>query len=126
MMTKGFVFGMLITPALIGLVDVPHAAHDAEGAAEDRGPGRGGRSDRPRGGEVWRRTSRLSGSPSGARRNGRDIEEKTPEAVRRQVQASPAADAAMRQSLDVALGEVPHLAVVTLPRRPTSRQRRSR
>jgi ABC-2 type transport system permease protein len=45
----------------------------------------------------------------------RKVEEKTPEEVRRRVSATPAADAAMKQSLDVALGQVPRVQVTALP-----------
>jgi ABC-type Na+ efflux pump permease subunit len=43
------------------------------------------------------------------------IEDATPEAVRRQVAATPGGEAAMRQTLTAALGEVPRIEVVSLP-----------
>jgi ABC-2 type transport system permease protein len=112
-MTKGFVFGMLIAPAMIAVLIyiMPRMMLKAP-------PKTSGRV------VVVDPTGRVAGTLAQylapeqfAERRAKErtkIEEKTPDAVRRQVKASPGGDAVMRQSLDAAMGEVPHISVVTL------------
>ena len=113
--TKGFVFGILLTPALIaGMIFLMPKLHD-EGAAEGRGPG--GRSIDPTGRRGREAGGVLTPERFAERREKtkRDIEDATPEALRAQAKASPGGEAAMKQSIDSALGEVPRLHVVPLP-----------
>lgn len=112
-MTKGFVFGVLITPAMLAALIyfmprwITKAPPKMEGRIEIVDPS----------GKV---ASALAGylTPEAfAERRAKErrkIEEATPEAVRRQVSSSPVADAAMRQSMDAALGRVPHVHVAAL------------
>jgi ABC-2 type transport system permease protein len=112
--TKGFVFGILVAPLAIGLIifltpryltKVPPKVEGqvvvidptgavAEGVAAYLTPERFAER---------REKTRL------------DIEEATPEALRRQAEATPGAGAAMKQSIDTALGSVPRIQVVALP-----------
>jgi ABC-2 type transport system permease protein len=109
-MTKGFVFGMLITPLMIAVViyAMPRLMVKAPPKTEGRVA-------------VQDPTGRIAGplaqylSPEQfAERRARErekLEDATPAQLRNQVAASPSAQAAVRQSLDRALGEVPHLSV---------------
>jgi ABC-2 type transport system permease protein len=113
-MTKGFVFGVLITPAIIAAMIylMPRLITKAP-------PKMAGRvvvAD-PTGQVAGTLRWYLAPEQFAERRakERRKIEEKTPEPVRRQVAASPAGDAAMRQSLDAAMGQVPHIQVDALP-----------
>jgi ABC-2 type transport system permease protein len=113
-MTKGFLFGVLITPALIAAMIylMPRLITKAPPKMEGRVA-------------IFDPTGRVADGLAAylapeqfAERRARErrrIEQKTPEAVRRQVGSSPAGDAAMRQSLDAAMGQVPHVSVVPLP-----------
>lgn len=112
-MTKGFVFGVLITPAMIGLLIyfMPRLITKAPPKME----GRIAIVD-PTGSVPTALGAYLSPERFAERRakERHKIEQSTPDAVRRQAAASPAAQAAMRQSVDSALGEVPHLQVVAV------------
>lgn len=113
-MTKGFVFGVLITPAVIALMIaiMPRLMTKAP-------PRMAGRV------AVVDPTGRVTGALAAylapeqfAERRAKErqkIDDATPEAVRRQVSASPAGREALRQSVDAALGQVPHVQVVPLP-----------
>jgi ABC-2 type transport system permease protein len=113
-MTKGFVFGVLITPALIAAMIylmprlITKAPPKMEGRVAVVDP-----TGRVAGALAWYLAPEQFAERRARER--RKIEDKTPEAVRRQVGASPAGDAMMRQSLDVAMGQVPHVTVVALP-----------
>ncbi len=112
--TKGFVLGMLLTPALIAMVIYVMPRY------------------------LTKTPPRIAGQvvvidPTGAVANGvaayltperfaersektrRDVEEKTPAAIRDRVAATPGAAIAMQRSIDTALGSVPHLQVIALP-----------
>lgn len=112
-MTKGFVFGVLITPAMLALLIyfMPRLITKAPPRVEGRvavvdATGR----------VTGRLTAFLAPERFAERRAAerRKIEKATPEAVRRQVAASPAGQVAMQQSVEAALGEVPHMQVTPL------------
>ncbi len=112
-MTKGFVFGVLITPALLAVLIyfMPRLVTKAPPRIE----GRVAIID-PTGRVAAALAAYLSPQRFAERRaeEREKITSATPEAVRRQVQASPAGEAAMRQSLDAALGEVPQVQLAVL------------
>jgi ABC-2 type transport system permease protein len=112
--TKGFVFGILIAPALIGLliVLVPRYLTKAPPKVE----GQVAVID-PTGAVVEGLAAYLTPERFAERRakTKRDIEEATPAALRGPAAASPDAQAAMKQSIETALGSVPRLHVVVLP-----------
>jgi ABC-2 type transport system permease protein len=113
-MTKGFVFGVLVTPVMIAVLIriMPGLMVKAPPKVE----GRVAIVD-PTGRVAGALTQYLAPEQFAERRakERRKIEKATPEPVRRQVNASPAGEAVMRQSLDQALGQVPHVRVVALP-----------
>jgi ABC-2 type transport system permease protein len=112
--TKGFVFGILVTPILMGLlmflmprfmmkapprIEGQVVVIDPTGAVAD-------------GLAAYLTPERFAERREKTRR---DIEAVTPTVFRRQVAASPVGDAAVKQSIDAALGAVPIIRVVTLP-----------
>ena len=112
--TKGFVFGILVTPALIGLLIflIPRYLTKAPPKVEGQvvvidptGAVAGGLA-------AYLTPERFAERQEKTRR---DIEEATPEALRGATAASPGAEAAVKQSIDTALGSVPHLQVIALP-----------
>jgi ABC-2 type transport system permease protein len=111
--TKGFVFGILLTPLMIGAIIVlfpkymTKAPPKTEGEVVVVDPS----------GAVGARLAEYLEPGRFAERREKtklDIEKRTPAAVREQVKASPAGEAAMKNSLDSALGSVPRLSVVRL------------
>jgi ABC-2 type transport system permease protein len=112
-MTKGFILGMLITPALIGLVVVvfPRIMNRTppkvvgEIAIMD-----------PTGQITAELRAYLQPERFLERRveEGKKLEENTPEAIKRIVAASPQGQAAMQQQAQNAYGEVPQLQLVEL------------
>jgi ABC-2 type transport system permease protein len=113
-MTKGFLFGVLVTPALIAAMIylmprlITRAPPKIEGRVAVVDPT----------GRVADGLARYLAPEQFAERRARErrnIEQKTPEAVRRRVGASPGGDAMVQQSLDAAMGQVPHVTVVLLP-----------
>lgn len=112
--TKGFVFGILVTPALIaGLIFlipkyVTRTPPKVEGEVVVIDP---------TGAVSEKLAAYLAPERFAERREKtkRDIEEATPEALRAQAKAAPGADAAMKRQIDSALGEVPRLRVLVLP-----------
>ena len=112
-LTRAFVFGVLITPLLIGgliylmpklltkappkmegeVVIIDPTGHVADGLV------------------AYLEPERFAERRQKARE---EIDEATPQAVRQQVEQSPAGREALRQSQDVALGQVPHLRVIKL------------
>ncbi len=112
--TKGFVLGILVTPALVALVIffMPRYLTKAPPKVE----GQVAIID-PTGAVAGRLAAYLTPERFAERREKtkQDIEEATPEALRRQAAASPGGEAAMRQSVETALGSVPRLQVVPLP-----------
>ncbi len=112
-MTKGFVFGVLITPALLAVLIfvmprlVTKAPPKIEGQVTIVDPtGRVAPSL-----AVYLTPQRFAERRAEEREK---IEGAAPEAVRRRVAATPGAEAAMRHSVDAALGDVPRVSVVTL------------
>ena len=110
-MTKGFIISMLLTPTLLAIVvlimprmmlkappkiEGQVAIIDPSGVVKD-------------GLAAYLTPERFAERRANVRR---EVERAAPAALRG---ASPASDAAMRQSVDVALGEVPRLQVVELP-----------
>jgi ABC-2 type transport system permease protein len=112
--TKGFVFGILITPLLMGVLMflMPRFMTKAPPKIE----GQVVVID-PTGAVAEGLAAYLAPERFAERREKtrRDIEAVTPSVFRRQAAASPAADAAVKQSIDAALGTVPIIKVVTLP-----------
>jgi ABC-2 type transport system permease protein len=112
--TKGFVFGVLFTPILIaGLIFlVPRYVTRTPPKVE----GQVVVID-PTGSISEKLTAYLAPERFAERREKtqRDIENATPEALRMQAKASPGGDAAMRRSIDSALGQVPRLEVLPRP-----------
>ncbi|HSK08047.1 MAG TPA: ABC transporter permease [Vicinamibacterales bacterium] len=113
-MTKGFVFGVLITPALIAVVIyfMPRMMNRTPPAIE----GRVAILDRT--GVVADRLGEHLTPQAFAERRREDrrrVEARTPAAVRREVERSPAGKAAMEQSLDAALGRLPRIELEALP-----------
>jgi len=112
--TKGFVFGILITPLLMGVLIflMPRIMLKAPPKIE----GQVVVID-PTGTVAQGLAAYLTPERFVERREKtkRDIEAATPAVFRRQVAASSAGDAAVQQSIDTALGTVPIIEVVTLP-----------
>jgi ABC-2 type transport system permease protein len=112
--TKGFLFGILVTPALIALLIfvMPRYLTKAPPKVE----GRVAVVD-PTGQVAVGLAAELTPERFAERRERtrRGLDEATPAALRRQVGASPGGEAALKQSIDAALGSVPRLRVVTLP-----------
>ena len=112
--TKGFVLGILATPAIIALVIflLPRYLTKAPPKVE----GQVVVID-PTGSVAGGLAAYLTPERFAERREKtkREIEAATPAALRRQVGASPGGEAAMRQSIDAAIGSVPHLQVLALP-----------
>ena len=113
-LTKGFVFGVLITPALLALFILflpkfmTRTPPKVEGQVAILDPS-GAVVDDVRTGLTPERFAERRAE------DRRRIEDATPVAVRRQVQAS-GGQAAMQQSLDAAMGEVPLITLVPLER----------
>jgi ABC-2 type transport system permease protein len=112
--TKGFVFGILVTPVMIAALIfllpkyLTKAPPKVEGEIVIVDPT----------GAVTEKTAAYLTPERFAERrekSKRDIEESTPEALRAQAKASPGGEAAMRQSIDSALGQVPRLRIVPMP-----------
>jgi ABC-2 type transport system permease protein len=112
--TKGFVFGILLTPALIAgmiylvpkyITKTPPRVQgqvviiDPTGAVGDKVA-------------DYLTPERFA---ERRERTKRDIEDATPEALRAQAKVSPGGEAAMKRSIDSALGDVPNLTVVSMP-----------
>lgn len=113
-MTKGFVFGVLITPAVLALMI--YVMPRLITKAPPRMAGRIAVIDPT--GRITATLSDYLAPERFAERRAKErqkIESATPEAMRRQVEASPAGREAMRQSMDAALGQVPHIQVEPLP-----------
>jgi ABC-2 type transport system permease protein len=112
--TKGFVFGILFTPLLIGLLIflMPRYLTKAPPKVE----GQVVIID-PTGAIAEGLSAYLTPERFAERREKtkKVIEDATPPALRRQAEASPGGQAVMKQSVDSALGAVPRLQVVTLP-----------
>jgi ABC-2 type transport system permease protein len=111
--TKGFVLGILVAPALIGLLiflipkyitKIPPKVEGQVIVIDPTGAVTGKLSDYLAPERFAERREKTT----------RDIEEATPEALRMQAKASPGAEAAMKRSIDSALGQVPRLQVVPL------------
>jgi len=111
-MTRGFIVGMLLTPALLGLVIfimprmMTRAAPKIEGQVAILDPT----------GVVKDALSSYLSPEKFAERRAKtreEIERQAPAELRQRAPAG--ADAAMRQSVETALGEVPRLAVTELP-----------
>jgi len=112
--TKGFVFGILVTPLLLGLVFflMPRYLTKAPPKVE----GQVVIID-PTGVVAEPLAAHLTPERFAERREKtkRDLENATPSVFRRQAAALPSGEAAIRQSIDTALGEVPRLQVLPLP-----------
>jgi ABC-2 type transport system permease protein len=112
--TKGFVFGILITPLLMAAMIflMPRIMMKAPPKIE----GQVVIID-PTGAVAPGVAAYLTPERFAERREGtkRAIEAVTPTVFRRQAAASPVSDAAVKQSIDAALGTVPILQVVTMP-----------
>jgi len=113
-MTKGFVFGVLITPAIIGVVIylMPRMMNRTPPRIE----GRVAIVD-PTGAVAGRFKAHLTPAAFARRREEerRRIEERTPASVRRSVSGTPGAAEAMERSVKAALGEVPQIELEVLP-----------
>ena len=111
-LTKGFIFGVLVTPALLGLLIffLPRLIMKAPPKME----GQVSIVD-PSGAVTERLRANLTPERFAERRakERQRIESATPAAVRGQVSAS-GGDAMMRQSLDAAMGQVPRIDLVAL------------
>lgn len=112
--TKGFVFGILITPLLIGLVIfllpryLTKAPPKIEGEVAVVDPT----------GEVAAPFAAYLTPERFAERRERtrrELEEAAPTMFRRQAAAASGGQAAVRRSIDAALGQVPRLTVLALP-----------
>lgn len=112
-LTKGFIFGMLITPLMIGLVVIvfprminrtPPKIEGQVAIVDPTGQVAGAFRD-------YLQPERFAERLADERRQ---IDEATPQALRRTVGASPTARAAVEQSVEAALGSVPRLDIVTL------------
>jgi len=112
--TKGFVFGILITPLLMGLLMflMPRLMMKAPPRIE----GQVVVID-PTGAVADGLAAYLTPERFAERREKtrRDVEAATPAVFRGKAAASPVGDAAVKQSIDAALGTVPVIQVVTLP-----------
>jgi ABC-2 type transport system permease protein len=112
--TKGFVLGILATPAMIALVIflVPRYLTRAPPRVE----GRVAIIDRT-GQAAAAAAAYLTPEAFAERRDKsrRGLEDAAPAAVRRQVAASPGGEAALDRSVELALGSVPKIQVATLP-----------
>jgi ABC-2 type transport system permease protein len=111
--TKGFVFGILVAPVLIGILiyfipTMTKAAPKVEGQVVIIDP-TGAVAE---GAAAYLTPERFAERREKTRR---DIDQATPAALRGRVGATPGAGAAVKQSIDAALGSVPHLQVVVLP-----------
>ncbi len=112
--TKGFVFGILVAPLAIGIVIfflpryMTKAPPKVEGQVVVIDP-TGAVAD---GVAAYLTPERFAERRA---KTTRDIEEATPAALRSQTSAAPGAQAAVKQSIDTALGSVPRLQVVGLP-----------
>jgi ABC-type Na+ efflux pump permease subunit len=112
--TKGFVFGILITPLLIGMLIFLMPRFMTKGAPKIEGQvvvidPTGAVAD---GLAAYLEPERFVERREKTRR---EVEAAAPAVFRRQAAASPAASAAVKQSIDSALGTVPIIQVVTLP-----------
>ena len=112
--TKGFVFGILFTPILVGLVVVLMPRYLTKAPAKVEGQVV---VIDPTGAVAEGLSAYLTPERFAERRakTKRDIEAATPAVFRRQVAASPGGEEAVRQSIDTALGAVPIIEVVTAP-----------
>jgi ABC-2 type transport system permease protein len=112
--TKGFVFGILITPVLMGLLMflMPRFLLKAPPKIE----GQVVVID-PTGAVAQGLAAFLTPERFAERREKttREIEAATPSVFRRPAAASPDADDVVKQSIDAAIGAVPLIQVVTLP-----------
>ncbi len=112
--TKGFVFGILATPALLGLLMVVMPRYLTR--VPPKMEGQVVIID-PTGRVAAGVTAYLAPERFAERREKtrQKVDAATPAALRREVASSPGASVAMQQSLDAALGSVPHLDVISLP-----------
>jgi ABC-2 type transport system permease protein len=112
--TKGFVFGILLTPAIIAGVMflVPRYLTKSPPKVE----GQVVVID-PTGAVTGTLATYLAPERFAERREKaqRDIENATPAALRTQAKAAPGGDAVMKRSIDSALGQVPRLGVLPMP-----------
>lgn len=112
--TKGFVFGILFTPLLLGVLMflMPRIMMKAPPKIEGQVVVFDPTGEVAPGLAAYLTPERFAERREKTRR---DIEAATPAVFRRQTAASPAGDAVVKQSIDAALGTVPILQVVTLP-----------
>ena len=112
--TKGFVFGILFTPLLLGVLMflMPRIMMKAPPKIEGQVVVFDATGEVAPGLAAYLTPERFAERREKTRR---DIEAATPAVFRRQTAASPAGDAVVKQSIDAALGTVPILQVVTLP-----------
>ncbi|HEX7485572.1 MAG TPA: ABC transporter permease [Vicinamibacterales bacterium] len=112
--TKGFVFGILVTPMLIGLLMLLMPRYLTK--APPKIEGQVVIID-PTGAVAGGLSAYLTPERFAERREKtkRDIEDATPDLLRRQAAASPGGEAAIKQSIDTALGDVPRLHLLPLP-----------
>jgi ABC-type Na+ efflux pump permease subunit len=112
--TKGFVVGILVTPVLIGLVIflMPRYLTKTPPKVE----GQIVVID-PTGAVAGPLAAYLAPERFAERREKtkRDLEDQAPAMFRRQAAAAPGGEAAVGQSIDTALGEVPRLQVLPMP-----------
>ncbi len=112
--TKGFVFGILITPLLIALMIfvMPRIMMKAPPKIEGRVVVIDPTGVVAQGLAAYLAPERFA---ERLEKTKRDIEAAAPALFRTQAAASPAGNAAVKQSIDAALGAVPLIQVVTLP-----------
>jgi ABC-2 type transport system permease protein len=111
--TKGFVFGILVAPVLIGILiyfipNMTKAPPKVEGQVVVIDP-TGAVAD---GVAAYLTPERFAERREKTRR---DMDQATPAALRGRVGTTPGAGAAVKRSIDAALGSVPVLQVVALP-----------
>lgn len=111
--TKGFVFGILLTPLVVVacillipkyMTKTPPKTQGEIVVVDPSGRIEATLAD-------YLKPERFAERREKAKR---DLDKKTPEAVRQQVKASPGGEAAFKNSIDAALGSVPHLSIVRL------------
>ncbi len=112
--TKGFVFGILVAPAAIGLVIflLPRYMTKAPPKVEGQVVVIDPTGTVAEGVAAYLTPERFAERRA---KTTRDIEEATPAALRGPAAASPGAQAAVKESIQTALGSVPRLQLVALP-----------
>jgi ABC-2 type transport system permease protein len=111
--TKGFVFGILVAPVAIGLIIflLPRYLTKAPPKVEGQVVVIDPTAAVAEGVAAYLTPERFAERRA---KTTRDIEKATPVALRSQTSATPGAQAAVKQSIDTALGSVPRLQVITL------------